>query len=284
MQADKITEEILYKVIKNRQSDTYKSKYGRILLIGGSENYGGAIIMSTEGTINSGAGLTAVATHSINLSALHSRDPEAMFIDWKDNNLSNLIKKMDVIVCGPGLGNSSSAVKVMQTLKQNVTEKQTVILDASALDLISVNKEFMPLNAGYLILTPHQIEWQRLSKLQIPYQSDSANLAALKQLVPTNNAALVLKSNHTHVYFSNDEVYINTSGNPGMAIGGMGDTLSGIIGGFVAQFGYTKETILAAVYLHSYIADLIYKNNYIVKPTEISKMLPKVMKSFVKGD
>ena len=103
MQADKITEEILYKVIKNRQSDSYKSKYGRILLIGGSENYGGAIIMSTEGAINSGAGLTAVATHSINLSALHSRDPEAMFIDWKDNNLGNLIKKMDVIVCGPGL-------------------------------------------------------------------------------------------------------------------------------------------------------------------------------------
>ena len=121
--------------------------------------------------------------------------------------------------------------------------------------------------------------------MQIPYQSDSANLAALKQLVPTNNAALVLKSNHTHVYFSNDEVYINTSGNPGMAIGGMGDTLSGIIGGFVAQFGYTKETILAAV-IFTFLCcrSSIYKNNYIVKPTEISKMLPKVMKSFVKGD
>ena len=81
-----ITEDILKKVIKKRASDSYKGKYGRVLLIGGSDNYGGAIIMSTEGAINAGAGLVATATHPMNLSALHARLPEAMFIDWRDSN------------------------------------------------------------------------------------------------------------------------------------------------------------------------------------------------------
>ncbi len=81
-----ITEDILTKVIKERKSATHKGNYGRILLIGGSENYGGAIIMSTEGAIAAGSGLVAVATHSMNLTALHARDPEAMYIDWRDRS------------------------------------------------------------------------------------------------------------------------------------------------------------------------------------------------------
>ncbi|GAA3627011.1 NAD(P)H-hydrate dehydratase [Lactobacillus hamsteri] len=273
-----ITDDILKKVIKVRESDSYKGKYGRILLIGGSENYGGAIIMSTEGAINSGAGLTAVATHSVNLTALHSRDPEAMYIDWRNKNLSDLIKKMDVIVCGPGLGTSDFAKGIVKMLRDNVNEKQTVILDASALDLISEDKNLMPLNAGHIVLTPHQMEWQRVSQIRIPFQDDKANKAALKQLVPNGNATLILKSNRTHVYGEDGNVYVNTAGNPGMATGGMGDTLAGIIGGFIAQFGPSIETILAAVYIHSLAGDILYKENYVVKPTEISKLLPRLMK------
>lgn len=276
----KITEEVLKKVIKPRPSNSYKGKFGRILLIGGSENYGGAIIMATEGALNAGAGLTAVATHSMNLTALHARDPEAMFVDWQDKNLPNLITQMDVIVCGPGLGNGRVAQNVMHTLVEKVTEKQTLVLDASALDLISQNKDLLPLNAGHLVFTPHQMEWQRLSQIRIPFQEDAANLNALKQLVPKGNVTLVLKSNHTHVYGENGSIYLNTVGNPGMATGGMGDTLAGIIGGFIAQFGPDLKTILAAVYLHSLAGDEIYQQQYLVKPTQISKLLPKLMKKY----
>ena len=275
-----ITEAILKKVITKRSSDTHKGDYGRILLIGGGENYGGAIIMSTSGAVNSGAGLTAVATHPVNLTALHARLPEAMFIDWRDAKLANLIKNMDVVVCGPGLGMSDLAKQIMVILRRCTSEKQTVVLDASALDLISQDKQLLPTNAGHLILTPHQMEWQRLSQIRIPFQTDSANIDALNQLIPDSNAMLVLKSNHTHIYDGKGQVFVNPLGNPGMATGGMGDTLAGIIGGFVAQFGPSADTVLAAVYIHSLAGDLINKDNYVVKPTEVSKVLPKLMKKY----
>ena len=275
-----ITEAILKKVITKRSSDTHKGDYGRILLIGGGENYGAAIIMSTSGAVNSGAGLTAVATHPVNLTALHARLPEAMFIDWRDAKLANLIKNMDVVVCGPGLGMSDLAKQIMVILRRCTSEKQTVVLDASALDLISQDKSLLPTNAGHLILTPHQMEWQRLSQIRIPFQTDSANIDALNQLIPDSNAMLVLKSNHTHIYDGKGQVFVNPLGNPGMATGGMGDTLAGIIGGFVAQFGPSVDTVLAAVYIHSLAGDLINKDNYVVKPTEVSKVLPKLMKKY----
>ena len=275
-----ITEAILKKVITKRSSDTHKGDYGRILLIGGGENYGGAIIMSTSGAVNSGAGLTAVATHPVNLTALHARLPEAMFIDWRDAKLANLIKNMDVVVCGPGLGMSDLAKQIMVILRRCTSEKQTVVLDASALDLISQDKSLLPTNAGHLILTPHQMEWQRLSQIRIPFQTDSANIDALNQLIPDSNAMLVLKSNHTHIYDGKGQVFVNPLGNPGMATGGMGDTLAGIIGGFVAQFGPSVDTVLAAVYIHSRAGDLINKDNYVVKPTQVSKVLRKLMKKY----
>ena len=275
-----ISEAILTKVIKKRESNTHKGDYGRILLIGGSENYGGAIIMSTEGAINAGAGLSEVATHPVNLSALHARLPEAMFIDWRDAKLADLIKNMDVVVCGPGLGMSDIAKQILVILRRCTSEKQTVILDASALDLISQDKTLLPTNAGHLILTPHQMEWQRLSQIRIPFQTDSANIDALNQLIPDTNAVLVLKSNHTHVYDGKGQIFENPLGNPGMATGGMGDTLAGIIGGFVAQFGPSVDTVLAAVFMHSLAGDKLGKDNYVVRPTELSKLLPKLMKSY----
>ena len=275
-----ISEDILKKVIKERESDTHKGDYGRVLLIGGSENYGGAIIMSTEGAINAGTGLTAVATHPLNLASLHARVPEAMFINWRDAKLADLIKNMDVVVCGPGLGMSDLAKQILVILRRCTSEKQTVVLDASALDLISQDKNLLPTNAGHLILTPHQMEWQRLSQIRIPFQTDSANIDALNQLIPDTNALLVLKSNHTHVYNGTGQIFVNPIGNPGMATGGMGDTLAGIIGGMVAQFGPGVATVQAAVYLHSLAGDLLAKDNYVVRPTELSKVLPKLMKKY----
>lgn len=277
---EEISADILKKVIKKRPSESHKGNYGRILLIGGSDRYGGAIIMATEGALNSGAGLVATATHSINLAALHTRDPEAMYIDWNDNSLGDLIKQMDVIVCGPGLGKGPIAQKIMVLLRRCARDSQTVVLDASSLDLIAEDHTLLPVNAAHIIMTPHQMEWQRVSQIRIPFQDDSANLNAMNNLVPKNNLTLVLKSNHTKVYSEDGRVFENPLGNPGMATGGSGDTLAGIIGGFVGQFGPKIDTILAAVYIHSLAGDEIYKENYVVKPTEISRHLPQIMKRY----
>ena len=275
-----ITEDILTKVIKKRPSNSHKGNYGRVLLIGGSENYGGAIIMAAEAALNSGAGLISVATHAVNLDALHARNPEVMFIDWRDRNLVNLMKKMDVIVCGPGLGSGTFALQLMSTICQNISQNQILILDASALDMISQDAKLIPTQVGLVVITPHQMEWQRLSQIRIPYQTDSANLNALKKIFPTQNAVLVLKSNHTHIYTKANQIFVNPLGNPGMATGGMGDTLAGIIGGFTAQFGNNLDSVLAAVFIHSLAGDKIAENNYVVRPTEISAMLPQLMSQY----
>lgn len=279
-----IQNDILKEVIKKRKSVSHKGNYGKLLLIGGSSHYGGAIIMAAEGALNSGAGLLCVATHNINVTALHSRDPEIMFLDWRDEaGLQQLIPQMNVIVCGMGLGAEKRSIKCMELLRDTVSADQTVVLDASALTLISKDKSLIPYNAGHIILTPHQMEWERMSQLRINYQTDAANFEALDNLFPGKNAFLVLKSNHTKIYDQQRHVLINPLGNPGMATGGMGDTLAGIIGGFCGQFSTCLNTIAAAVYLHSLAGDVIFKDEYVVRPTKLSSLLPHLMKNVVKN-
>lgn len=282
---EKIKLSILSEVIKRRPSNSYKSKFGRILLIGGNRSYGGAIIMATEGALNSGAGLISVATDPFNATALHTRDPEAMFLDWNDQSkLSQLIPTMDVIICGMGLDTDDFAKSILVTLREKITNKQTLVLDASALDLVGKDYTLLPQNAKKIIFTPHQMEWQRLSGIEIVNQSDENNLVALNKLVPDKNVYLVLKSNHTKIYDQAGHILVNPLGNPGMATGGMGDTLAGIIGSFCGQFGTSLETISAAVYLHSLAGDDIYQDNYLVRPTRLSASLPNLMKKYADRD
>lgn len=277
----KIKLSILSEVIKKRPSNSYKSKYGRLLLIGGSKNYGGAVIMASEGALNSGAGLISVVSDSFNATALHTRNPEVMFLDWHDQKrLNQMIPKMDVIICGMGLDTDDFAKSILVTLKEKITSRQTLVLDASALDLIGKDRTLLPQNAQNIIFTPHQMEWQRLSGIEITNQNDENNLVALNELVPGKNAYLVLKSNHTKIYDQAGHLLINPLGNPGMATGGMGDTLAGIIGSFCGQFGTSLKTVSAAVYLHSLAGDEIYQDNYFVRPTRLSALLPNLMKKY----
>lgn len=274
---EEIKQDILTKVIKKRASNSHKGNFGRVLLIGGNKDFGGAIIMAAEGTLNAGAGLVTVATDPVNLTALHTRDPEVMFLDWNDKtSLIQMIKKADVIVCGMGLGEDKQAQQILKVIKENVTLDQTVLYDASALDMIATDHSLIASQAKMIILTPHQMEWERLSKIKIVAQTDANIQATLKKIFPVGNVILVLKSNHTKIY-SQDKIYKNPLGNPGMATGGMGDTLAGIIGSFCGQFKTSIDTVAAAVFLHSLAGDEIYKNNYLVKPTKLSASLPQLM-------
>lgn len=278
-----ISKELISEVIKKRKSATHKGNYGRVLLIGGSKKYGGALMMSAEGTLNSGAGLVTVATDPVNITALHTRDPEIMALSWDEKDeLKSLIKNSDVVVCGMGLGLDKQAKDILAFVRDSISLKQTLILDASALDLISQQKDLLPVNSKLMIFTPHQMEWQRLSKIKTSEQTDQLNQTALNKLVSKKNAILVLKSNYTKIYDQAGNIYRNPYGNPGMAIGGMGDTLAGIIGGFCGQFTPSLETVAGAVGIHSLVADKIAEKQYIVRPTQLSSMLPEMMKKYEK--
>lgn len=258
-----------------RDTETFKNKMGRVLCVGGDQEKGGAIIMSGLAALYSGAGLVSVASDSVNRSAIHTHAPEMMFIDMSDNNrLIQEVKDKDVIVIGPGLGQSAASIKVLETVLQNTSSKQILIIDADAITLIADNKVKMETDAQ-CIYTPHIGEWERLSGLNKKEFSIENNHRIQKKLAAT----VILKGAPTRVYVEGD-VFENTTGNPSQATGGMGDTLTGILAGLIGQIRHTKSAILLAVYIHSYIADQLAETHYVTLPTQIIKELPLIMRQF----
>lgn len=256
------------KWIPTRNKDTYKNKLGHVLCIGGSTNMGGAIILSASAALHAGAGLVTVATAPENRTALHARNPEVMFIDFSEmKTLIEMIQKVDVIVLGPGLGLTDTANEIFDTVLDTVSESQWLILDGDALTLLSKNKQSVPIKQT--VLTPHLGEWEKLTGIKAPADDHERNLEQQKQL----NAHVILKKPQTEVYI-NQEVWQNTAGNPSMATGGMGDTLTGILASFLGQFEYKKHAILSAVYVHSAVADKLAESHYITLPSRIIDELP----------
>lgn len=268
-----LTEQILQKVITTRPAESFKGTFGKVLLVGGNHQYGGAIIMAATAAVNAGAGLVTVACDLVNRTALHARLPEAMVIDFTDQAaLSKLVKSVDTVVVGPGLGEEDVSRRVLNTVFENTTTDQTIVIDGSAITLMA--KEQVTAPAGHLIFTPHQMEWQRLSGITIADQAEELNQAAQQKL----GATVVLKRHHTEIY-TQSHVYRLPIGSAAQAVGGMGDTLAGMIGGFCAQFkDKGDQAVLAAVYAHSAIADQIAQDQYIVLPPQIATALPAFMK------
>lgn len=272
VEVKKITKSILKDVIRKRPANSFKGTYGKIVLIGGSQNFGGAIIMASLAAVYSGAGLVTTVTDPSNQASLHDWLPEAMFVDWnKFDQAEPIIKAADVIVIGPGLGTDNHAFDMLTKVFEIVSKGQRLVIDGSALTLVAANNMKLP-EDSLNILTPHQMEWQRVSGIKIADQSPENNQSVAKQL----NAIVVVKSHRTQVY-ANDTIYENTGGTPAQATGGMGDTLAGMVGGFTAQFKDTPKAVLAAVYSHSAIADKLAEKQYVVMPHQISESLPKFM-------
>lgn len=270
----KIMEEIVKSTITKRAEDSYKGTYGKVLVVGGNKDMGGAVILTSSAIVYSGAGLVTVATAVDNHAALHARLPEAMVFDYTDLiKLQQQLAQMDVIVIGPGLGLTEEALLILKTVFAHVSEEQQLIIDGSAITLMT--QKNLPFPNAKTIYTPHLGEWQNLTGLSPTEQEPDVNAKEQQRIGGT----IVLKSNRTTVYFS-DKIRQNAVGNPAMATGGMGDTLAGMIAGFVAQFPDTEEAILAAVYLHSKIGDCLAETQYVALPTRIIEYIPKMMKLY----
>lgn len=275
---NKITQEHVSHWIPERKSQSYKGNFGRIACVGGNEQMGGAIILSSSAALYSGAGLVTTASAPENVHALHSHVPEAMFLNIYDlDQLKELIPTMDVIVIGPGLGRTVRSIQVLRTVYESVTEDQHLIVDGDAI-FLHVNQR-LDIPAAHTIFTPHLGEWQTLTGLSPDEENLKDNQKKQKEL----NATVVLKKDRTQIYFE-ENVWENTTGNPSMATGGMGDTLTGMLAGLLGQLKNPKEAILAAVYLHSFIGDELAKENYVTLPSQIIQEIPRVMNKFAKKD
>lgn len=262
-------------IITSRPTISHKGTFGRVVLVGGNKQYGGAIIMAAEACVRSGAGLVTVVTDEVNHAALHARIPEVMVVDWSNDELvKSVFTSATVCLIGSGLGLETEQRNLLALLLSQQHEKQWFVIDGSAITLLAENN--FPLNyPKQIVFTPHQMEWQRLSGLLMEQQTEKNNQKIQQKL----QSIIVLKSHRTEIY-SQEETFQNPLGNPGMATGGTGDTLAGIITGFLAQFPKSVTTICSAVYLHSYIGDWLAKERYVVLPTEISAALPYWMKRF----
>ncbi len=276
-----IDQALLKKVIIERPRSSHKGDYGRLLLIGGTYPYGGAIIMAAIAAVHSGAGLVTVATDQENIPALHSQLPEAMAFAVTDQELlTEQISKAGVILLGPGLKDNDLGTHLVQLVFDRVQPHQVLILDGGAISLYT--RLALPLPQAQLVFTPHQKEWEAMSGLAIADQGEEATRQSLSQLPPAS--ILVQKGPQTKIWEQEQTDYYQLSvGGPYQATGGMGDTLAGMIAGFAGQFPQVSlyERVAVATYLHSAIAEDLSEEDYVVLPTAISKEIPKWMRSII---
>mgnify|MGYP001001130991 FL=1 len=273
-----IDQALLKRVIVERPRSSFKGDYGRLLLIGGTYPYGGAIIMAALAAVHSGAGLVTVATDRENVPALHSQLPEAMALDVTDQELlAEQIAKAGLILLGPGLKDNDLGTHLVQLVFNRVQPHQVLILDGGAISLYT--RLALPLPQAQLVFTPHQKEWEAMSGLAIGDQGEDRTQMAVGKL--PEGSILVQKGPQTKIWQQGQPDYYQlTVGGPYQATGGMGDTLAGMIAGFAGQFPQVGlyERVVVATHLHSAIAENLSKKSYVVLPTAISRKIPKWMK------
>jgi NAD(P)H-hydrate epimerase len=282
--------------LPKRMAYSNKGSYGKVLVIAGSVNVSGACYFSAKAAYGSGAGLVKVMTAEENRIILQTQLPEALLTTyenrWEEAITLKLLRELEwasVVVIGPGLGMSEISQKLLDIVIKNA--KVPVIIDADAITLLAGDlsknkhmdvKERIKNLSGILpektILTPHLKELSVL--LGCSLEEIKMDLLKVADVcTEQNQIRFIIKDAHTIVAGGNER-YINLSGNNGMATGGTGDTLTGIIAAFIAQgLEYTKSAELG-VYVHGLAGDRAseVKGYYSLIASDVIDMLPKVLK------
>ncbi len=232
-----------------RHRCAHKGRFGHVVLVGGDSGYTGAIKLAAEASLRCGAGLVSVATREAHCHLINCCRPEIMSHGVETaEQLNELLKKASVAVIGPGLGQSSWA-KVMYSAV--MTTGVDCVADADALNLLAK----MPERLQNRILTPHPGEAARLlSCSTVDIEKD--RFAAIKELQLRYGGVVLLKGAGSLVK-GNGDLFVSITGNPGMASGGMGDVLSGMIAALLAQGMSLEKATLTAAYTHGEAADLV---------------------------
>lgn len=236
-----------------RNKFSHKGTYGHALIVGGSYGKIGAAILTSKAALSAGSGLVTAYVPKCGYLPFQSSLHEVMVLtDKNEEHLTNvsLEFKPTVVSIGPGMGKNPETVKAFDGfLKEN---KSTLVIDADALNILSENKSFLKLLPENTVLTPHAKELERLIG---EWKDDFDKIEKAKSFCKKHKVILVLKGAHTITVFG-DKLYINSTGNPGMATAGSGDVLTGVIAGLIAQ-GYDNLTAAVfGVYLHGKAGDI----------------------------
>lgn len=236
--------------LPQRRRDSHKGNNGHVLCVGGDHGSGGAIVLCAEAALRSGAGLVSIATRAEHVSALLARCPEAMTHALDSAaGLDALATRADVIAIGPGLGRQAWG---RDLLARSLAAGKPLLLDADALNLLASQTRGLPPDT---ILTPHPGEAARLLNCDTA-QVQADRYAAAQSLVTRYECVVVLKGAGTIIAAPQRTPCVIGAGNPGMAVGGMGDLLSGVIAALRAQGLSAFDAAACGALLHSAAGDM----------------------------
>jgi len=241
-------------LLPRRGALSFKNTFGRLTIVAGSRGFTGAPVLCAHGAQGIGAGLLSIVTQDdVAEIVATTAPPEAMVSGWTNlDETPDVVKNATAIVIGPGLGVSVDSKKMLQSV---LAVGCPVLIDADGLNVLA--KDFMPLreSSAEVVVTPHVGEMARL--LGPKFSPDERERRAREFCECYESVTLVLKGTRTLVTSVGCPLYYNTTGNPGLATGGSGDTLSGIIGGLLAQGLKPLEAARLGVWIHGHAADLI---------------------------
>ena len=266
-------------LLKRRSKFSHKGNFGKSLLIGGSYGMVGAITLAVKACLRTGTGLSVAYVPTCGYEILQSAVPESIVMTDKEKNFITDIPDLNsfnAVGIGPGLGKNEMTVAAFKKLLEF---GKPVVIDADGLNILAENKELMEIIPAASILTPHPKEFERLAG---KVTDDFQRLELLKKFSADLKSIIVLKGAHTAIASPEEKIYFNSTGNPGMATGGSGDVLTGIIVSLLGQ-GYTSwEAAVIGVYIHGYAGDAAAKEKSEVSllPSDIIEAIPEFYKVF----
>jgi len=245
--------ESLRALLPRRSAKSFKNTFGRVVIVGGSRGTAGAPLIATTGALRIGAGLVHVAVRSDVFQAAAALAPlEAMIVAAGDGaEFGALLAKADALAVGPGLGTDHDAAELLRRVLHET--RVPLVIDADGLTLLSRDPSLLAACRDRAILTPHPGEMSRLVGAKFP---DAERPARAQAFADTHGVVVVLKGTRTLVAAPGQPLSINTTGNPGLAAGGSGDLLAGIIAGLLGQKLERCDAARLGVWLHGRAADL----------------------------
>ena len=238
---------------KPREKFSHKGTFGHSLIIGGSYGKLGAVVLASKAALAAGAGLVTSYIPKCGYQVLQSSFPEAMVITDKDENeITEINFDIDptVIGIGVGIGTSTTTKEAFEAFLQ--TNKAPLVIDADGLNILASKRALLKLLPEYTVLTPHPKELERLIG---KWKDDFEKLKKVKSFCKKYKLIVVVKGANTITVFP-DKIYVNSTGNPGLATAGSGDVLTGIITGLISQGYDPLSAAIFGVYLHGRAADI----------------------------
>ncbi|MNK34469.1 Bifunctional NAD(P)H-hydrate repair enzyme Nnr [compost metagenome] len=270
-----IDENLIREIYKPRDEFSHKGTFGKSILVGGSYGKVGAILMSTLSALKTGSGLTFTIAPECGNLILQSQAPEAMFMDSGEKYIEKIeIVDKSVYGIGPGLGKEIKTQKALFDFLKSY--KNPIVLDADALNILAENDKInlIPKNA---VITPHPLEFERLfGKTENSFE----RLELAKSKAEELQIFIILKDHHTAVITPERKIFYNITGNSGMAKGGSGDVLTGILTALISQKYDIEKACIFGVWLHGKAGDFCAEefSKESMLPTDLIKKIGSVFK------